>query len=101
MPKIYFKPPLDLIKAWPEVFDDLYMNTLPVSYLESLTLEFKNGRVWEIDIEQHSINNNTQMITDQVVKAFYEYQEEITKINFRIDIDRLKKDIKKSTKKIL
>lgn len=87
------------MSEWPEVFDDLYMNTLPVSYLETLTIEFSNGRVWEIDIQDHEAEQS-QSITDKVLDAFQEYHEEISSVSFKIDIDRLKDDIKKSSKDI-
>jgi hypothetical protein len=52
MPNPLFKPPRHLVKEWPEVFEDLYMNTMPVAYLEMVHLEFVNGRVWQIDIKE-------------------------------------------------
>ncbi len=51
MPNPLFKPPRHLVKEWPEVFEDLYMNTMPVAYLDSVRLDFTDGRVWEIDVK--------------------------------------------------
>ena len=51
MPNPLFRPPRHLVKEWPEVFEDLYMNTMPVAYLDLVHLEFKDGRIWEIDIK--------------------------------------------------
>jgi hypothetical protein len=101
MPKKFIRPPNDLIKQWPEVFEDLYMSTIPVHYLEKLRLEFVNGRVWEIDIEEISSQDNVHLIAENVIDTFYEYQDEIIKIDFSINVGKLKQDISKSVFKIL
>ncbi len=98
MPKKLFKPPNHLVKEWPEVFEDLYMNTMPVAYLDVIRLEFKNGRIWEINIKEQLSESHSQLIADKLVDTFQEYQEEISKIDFKIDIEKLKKDISTSTK---
>lgn len=98
MPKKLFKPPNHLVKEWPEVFEDLYMNTMPVAYLDVIRLEFKNGRIWEINIKEQLSESHSQLIADKLVDTFQEYQEEISKIDFKIDIEKLKKDISNSTK---
>lgn len=98
MPKRLFKPPKNLVEVWPEVFEDLYMNTMPVEYLHSIRLEFENGRVWEIDIQEHAHVVQSQTIADKLIHMLHEYSEEIKRIDFQVDIDRLKNDIKRSSK---
>lgn len=101
MPNPLFKPPRHLIKEWPEVFEDLYMNTMPVAYLELIHLEFSDGRVWEIDIKTELVKQTPESIADTLINTLQEYKEEIKKIDFKVDIDKLKKDIKNSSKQIL
>lgn len=101
MPKSFFRPPGHLIKEWPEVFEDLYMNTMPVAYLEMVHLEFSNGRIWQINVADHRESLDHDGIADRLLEIFNEYQDEITKIDFKIDVIRLKSDIKKSTNKLL
>lgn len=93
MPKPLFKPPKHLVKEWPEVFEDLYMNTMPVAYLEMIRLEFGNGRVWEIDIQEQLQHSDCDSIADKLVDTFQEYKEDIQKIDFKINVDKLKADI--------
>lgn len=93
MPKPLFKPPKHLVQEWPEVFEDLYMNTMPVYYLESIRLEFGNGRIWEINIKEQLANSHSDIVANKLVETFAEYKEDIKKIDFKIDIERLKKDI--------
>lgn len=95
-----FKPPRHLVKEWPEVFEDLYMNTMPVAYLDILRLEFSDGRIWEINVVDQLSETDTNSMAEKLIEIFHEYRDEIVKIDFRMDIDRLKKDIKDSTNKL-
>jgi hypothetical protein len=101
MPKPLYKLPRHFVKEWPEIFEDLYVNTMPVYYIEFVRLEFKNGRVWEINVKDQLLDSHAQIISDRLVETFHEYRDDITKIDFRFDIARLKKDISDSTSKIL
>lgn len=96
-----FKPPRHLVKEWPEVFEDLYMNTMPVAYLDIVHLEFENGRVWEINIKEQVKTNKLQQVADKLFDTLQEFKDEIVKIDFKIDIERLKRDIEDSTKAML
>lgn len=100
MPKRLFKPPKNLIKEWPEIFEDLYMNSMPIEYLHSIRLEFSDGRIWEIDIKDHIHIIHSRSITDRLIQALHEYSDEIKKIDFQIDIDRLKQDITNRSKNL-
>ena len=100
MPNPLFKPPRHLVKEWPEVFEDLYMNTMPVAYLETVHLEFANGRVWQIDIKEQLKDLDADAVATRLLDTLQEYKDEIKKIDFKVDVERLKKDIYDSTKTI-
>lgn len=95
-----FRPPRHLVKEWPEVFEDLYMNTMPVAYLERIHLEFADGRVWEIDIQTELKKQKPEEIADVLVNTLQEYKDEIKKIDFKVDIEKLKSDIASETNKL-
>jgi hypothetical protein len=101
MPKPLFRPPRHLVKEWPEVFEDLYMNTMPVAYLVTVHIEFDNGRVWQIDVKEQLTDSNPDEIADRLLETMQEYKDTIKKMDFKIDIDKLKKDIGDSTKTML
>ena len=69
------------------------MNTMPVHYLETIRLEFGNGRIWEINIKEQLANSHSDIVANKLVETFAEYKEDIKKIDFKIDVERLKKDI--------
>lgn len=73
---------------------------MPVAYIEFIRLEFSNGRIWEIDIQDQMAESQTHIISEKILETFQEYKEEITKVDFKIDISRLKSDISKSTKRL-
>ena len=100
MPNPLFKPPRHLVKEWPEVFEDLYMNTMPVAYLENVHLEFADGRVWEINIRDQLNHADPEDIADKLLTTLQEYRDEIKKIDFKVDVAQLKADLKKQTKNI-
>jgi hypothetical protein len=101
MPNPLFRPPRHLVKEWPEVFEDLYMNTMPVAYLELIHLEFADGKIWEINVSEQLLEVTTEEITDRLLSTIQEYKNEIKKLDFKIDIEKLKSDIQNSTKDLL
>lgn len=101
MPNPLFKPPRHLVKEWPEVFEDLYMNTMPVAYLEFVYMTFNDGRIWEINVKTQLNDADYDSVAEKLADLMYEYKNEISKIDFKIDIDKLKQDIVSETKKIL
>jgi hypothetical protein len=77
------------------------MNTMPVAYLERIHLEFADGRVWEIDIKAELAKQTADSIADILIDTLQEYKDDIQKIDFKVDIVKLKQDIKDSSKDIL
>lgn len=77
------------------------MNTMPVAYLDTVHLEFTNGRVWQINIKEQLGEVGPDAIAKKLLDTLQEYRDEIKKLDFKIDIEKLKKDIKSSTNTIL
>jgi len=101
MPKPLFRSPRNLITQWPEVFEDLYINAIPINYIDIVRLEFANGRIWEININEQTKSWTNDYISSKLLETFEEYSEEISYLDFKVDIKKLKKDIEDSTKKLL
>jgi len=97
----YFKPPRHLVKEWPEVFEDLYMDTMPVAYVDVMIIEFTDGRIWEIDIKSQMKNDgDSDLIAKKLLGTLNEFKDTIKKLDFKIDVERLKEDIKNRTDRI-
>jgi len=101
VPKRLFRTPLELVKEWPEIFEDMYMSTMPVHYLQIIRLKFSNGRIWEIDITEQLSESAPDIVAEKILKIFSEYKEDISNIDFSIDVKKLKNDILQQTKDIL
>lgn len=100
MSKALFRPPRHLVKEWPEVFEDLYMNTMPVAYLDLITIEFNDGKIWEIDIANQLKDSDADTVCAKLADIMQEYKNSIAKMDFKIDVEKLKKDIKDEISKI-
>lgn len=102
MSKVFFKVPNKLVREWPEVFDeDMLISTMPVAYIHKLQLEFKDGRVWEFNIRDQLQKTEASLLASKLIDTLKEYRESIRKVDFELDVDRLKGDISGLTKKLL
>jgi hypothetical protein len=99
VPKKLYKPTDEVVNEWPEVFEDLYMNTMPVDYLQSVTIKFEDGRIWEIEIKEHLNDHDNRPVAERLTDTIKEHHDEIKSIDFKIDIAKLKKDVTGSTKR--
>lgn len=93
--------PPDVIDQWPEVFNDLQVTAVPIAYLHSLRIIFKDGKVWDLNIASHAKRNNIEDLEGHLQELIESYEEVIEHIDFRLDVERVKKDIIKKTSKFL
>lgn len=92
--------PKDVIDRWPEVFGEITLNVVPLRYLHAVKITFKNSKVWEIELKQQS-KLNWDNFEKQIKDVLSQYEENIENIDFKLDTDRIKKDITKNTNKFL
>lgn len=94
--------PQDVINKWPEVFKDIDIKAIPLQYLHSVRVEFGNGKIWDIlGKDGNSKNNPLQKLERTLHELFTGYDNSIKHIDFRVDTDRVKKDVQKRTKGFL
>ena len=48
----------DVIAHWPEVFKDIDVKTVPIEYLQSITIYFKDGRKWVVNVDKKAKANS-------------------------------------------
>lgn len=85
---------------WDEILDSVDMDFLPLEYVSFVIVEFHDGKIWEIDLQKQNENENED-IEDTLERFFEEYENNISNVDFRLDIEKLKKDITKRTKRFL
>lgn len=81
------------VQSWPEILDDLHIESIPTDYVKQIKVTFVDGKVWLIDVDQYNHNDLDLAIED----LYQEYEDVIETINFNIDIEKIKADIEKRT----
>jgi len=94
------KLPPEVVRHWPEIFKDVEIQTIPVQYLVSIRVEFDDGKIWEIDIDKNKLSDD-QTIEDSLSSFFEEYSDSIINIDFRLDTQKVIKDVKERTKRFM
>jgi hypothetical protein len=92
--------PKDVIDRWPEVFGEITLSVVPLQYLHAVKITFKNGKVWEIELQKDA-KLDWDNFEKQVKETMSQYEDNIENVDFKLDTDRIKKDITKHTKKFL
>lgn len=93
------KLPPEVIKHWPEVFEDVEIKAVPIEYLTSVVVRFDDGQIWEIDLDKAKLeaaDGDIAEAVEETLEAFFEeYDEYIDSVDFRIDTKQIIRDIKK------
>lgn len=93
--------PKDVVDKWPEVFGEITLNVVPLTYLHAIRITFKNSKVWEIEINKNVREGGWDDLEVEIKEIVSEYESEIDNVDFSLDTERIKKDILKHTKKFL
>lgn len=93
--------PEEVIQHWPEVFGEVKLNVLPLRYLHAVLVNFKDGKTWEIKITTKTKKEGWDSFEKSLSELCKAYETRIEKIDFKLDTERVKKDIEKETQKFL
>lgn len=88
------KLPQEVIDHWPEVLKDVSIDVVPIQYLQSIRVTFNDGKIWEIDPQKNPEGIDIESAIEGLMD---EYQDDISSVDFRLDTQRVKEDIKKRT----
>jgi hypothetical protein len=97
--KPHKKLPREVINHWPEVFEDVSIDVVPLEYLHSVRVEFNDGKIWEIGID--TTKNPVKKLEKSLEELFEQYKDHIKNIDFRLNTHKVKTDITKRTAKFL
>ena len=93
--------PQDVIEHWPEVFGEIKLNVVPLRYLDAIIITFKDGKIWEIKMNEQGRKPDWDDLEKNIQEMFRTYEENIENVDFRLDTEKVKKDIVKITQKFL
>lgn len=92
------KLPDEVINLWPEIFKDVIVESVPIEYLHSVRVTFMDGKVWEIDTSKSVEGVDIETALRELM---LEYESSIANVDFRLDTERVKKDIIRRTAQFL
>ena len=91
--------PQTVIDKRPEVFKDIDIKAIPLQYLHSIRVTFKNGKIWDVVVNDDTQPKNPlNKLEITLQELFVANENTIKHIDFRVDTDRVKKDIQKRTR---
>lgn len=93
--------PKDVVEHWPEVFGEITLNVVPLKYLDSITVTFKNTKVWEIKLSSSQTQHNWDSFEQNLKEMLASYESEIENVDFKLDTERVKNDMIKHTNRFL
>jgi hypothetical protein len=93
--------PKDVIDVWPEVFGEISLNVLPLGYLDTVVIQFKNKKVWEINLADYQKKENWTESESSLKDVLSSYEDAIDNVDFKLDTERIKKDVIKHTNNFL
>ena len=91
---------VDEDEYWEEILQTINVEFLPVEYIQLIVVTFDDGEIWEIDVAD-SQGQSKEEIDDTLREFFDEYEDKIVNMDFRLNIQKLKRDIGKRTKRFL
>jgi hypothetical protein len=95
------KLPKDAIANWPEVFGEVKLNVMPLRYLHTVLVNFKDGKTWEIKITARTRRDGWEAFERNLSDLCKSYEERIKDVDFKLDTARVKKDMEKLTQQFL
>lgn len=98
----HIKPlPKDVIEIWPEVFEEVTLQSLPLLYLHSVVINFKDNKSWEIKLTTKIKKDGWASFQQSLSELLTSYDEQIDDVDFKLDAVKVKKDVEKLTNKFL
>lgn len=93
--------PKDVIEVWPEVFEEVSLNVLPLLYLHSVVVNFKDNKAWEIKLTTKLKKEGWDSFHQSLSELLTTYEDHIDDVDFKLDAVKVKKDVEKLTNKFL
>lgn len=82
-------------KEWEEILEEIDLQFLPLEYLKSIIITFEDKTIWEIDLESSRKTQTEEKIEQTLDELFDEYEGDISNLDFQLDIEKIKKYLKK------
>ena len=91
----------DKDKEWDDILEEIELRYLPIEYLKNIIVTFVDGTVWDIDVMSSQRKQASEDIEASLDELFEEYQDTIEAVDFRLDLEKVKRDLSKRVNKFL
>ena len=97
------KLPPEVIKHWPEIFNDVEIKAVPIEYIHSVHVHFHDGKIWEIDLDQQALRSkgDVSKVEDSLETFLAEYNDEISHVDFRLNTSKVVQDVKSRSRSFM
>ena len=92
------KLPPEVISYWPEIFEDIEIKAVPIQYIRAVNVSLSDGTVLTIDLVEEKLTDLSDDEFEYLIEEILDdHEDEVESIDFSIDTERIKIDIKKRT----
>lgn len=92
----------EFVKEWPEVLDGLKYSNMPIFYVRWCDILLKNNVTIHYDIEKELEDKKSELqVADTLKKFINTNYNNITHIDLKFDIPKLKREMEKKTSSLL
>ncbi len=91
----------DRDQEWEDILDEIELTYLPIEYLKNIIVTFDDGTTWNIDVSASKKEQTAEDIEDSLDELFSEYDDSIETVDFRLDLEKVKRDLSKRVNKFL
>lgn len=91
----------NLIDQWPEIFEEVDLYAIPINYLHSILITFNDDTSWDVVLKKEDKEDNGEKFSETLNNLFSNYEDNIKNVDFRLDVEKIKKDVMKFTKQFL
>lgn len=87
-----------LDSEWVDLFGEINTDVVPLKYVESVSITFKNNNSWEVSLPCDRDWNTIERNLNEIARG---YKTEITDISFNVDLLSIQNDISFTTAQFL
>ena len=91
----------DRDQEWEDILGEIELTYLPIEYLKNIIVTFEDGTTWDIDVSASKKEQTAEDIEDSLDELFSEYDDTIETVDFRLDLEKVKKDLSKRVNRFL
>lgn len=95
------KLPSEVVNYWPEIFKDIEIKAIPIEYIRAINVILTDGTVWTVDIDREKEAIDVDDIEQIIEEILEENEDSVETVDFKLDTEQIKQDIKKRTNQFM